>query len=85
MVYAKVIHCNIYKDHPIVLIGDNLYDKNYKLTKLKFVDARLSEIVGGYFVRTIHKHYLLLENVRPIVCNNDLRIIKIKRLKNGTF
>lgn len=80
MIYAKVLHCSIYKDNQLVLIGNYLYDKNYNQSDILFTDARLSEIVGGYYVKTIHRHFLLLENVRPIVDQKDLRIIKLKKL-----
>ena len=83
MIYAKILYCNIYKDDSLVQIVEYLYDKNYKITNKKFADARLTELVGGYFVRTLQNHYLLLENVRPIVSRNDLRTIKLKKLMDG--
>jgi hypothetical protein len=52
MYYIKVRYCILYKQDEIILVHDYCYDEKFKQTNILVKDARLSEIVSKYMVKT---------------------------------
>lgn len=78
LLYIKVINCEIYKNK-IIKVNHYLYDKNFNRINKLVIDSDLMDIAKTSYIKTLHGHYLRLENIRLLV-GYELRFLKIKRL-----
>lgn len=80
MDYTRIIRCGIYKENQIVEIERYMYDSKFNKTHMLYDDATLKEIVAEWYVRTIHGHYIMIGNTRPLVTKEEYRYVKIKKI-----
>lgn len=83
MTFARINNCPIYKEGQIIEVSRYLYDKNLNKTNRLFEESTLKDIVADCHIKTIHGHYILLPNSRPLVTVEELRYVKLKRILNG--